>query len=110
MAAEGQPTWLLVVVAVLAALGGGGGVAALAGSWVSNKLGVKGNELQARADERTAEDRMIGRLEVRLAAEEQARVAAEAALARERDYTEVLRRHIWTGGGWPPPERPKEEP
>lgn len=109
---DGQPLWLLIIVA---ALGGGGlvgGLAAAYGTRVTERLGIRSNELRAREDELTGEDRLIGRLEVRVAAETDRAdhavaelVRERAELARERDYVERLRRHIWEGRGWPPPSR-----
>lgn len=113
---QGQPTWILVLVAVLGGTGLLGGLASLVGSVLTHRLGVKGNEQAAREDELTAEDRLIGRLEDRLAAEvaekhqaEQQRDTWRTRYELENEYVEKLRRHIWEGRGWPPPSRRSEE-
>lgn len=105
---SGGPTWLVLVLAGIGMLGGGGGLVALYGARVSHRLGVKANEREARVDELTAEDRLIGRLEHDRDHEQGLRFNAERELRREREYVEVLRHWIWEGRGAPPPARPSD--
>lgn len=102
---SGLPWWQTLLLGVVGGTGALGGLGAILGARWSARVGIQGNEVAARADEATAEDRLIGRLEQRLASETERALRAEALLSREREYTEVLRRHIWEHGGWPPPGR-----
>jgi hypothetical protein len=101
-----SPPWLAIILAVLTLLAGGGGVGAYVGSRVTLRLGVKADERLARADERTADDRLIGRYETRLGAVEQRLDTVERELEDERAYSDVLSAHIRRGDPPPPPARP----
>jgi hypothetical protein len=108
-----SPPWLAIVLAVLTLLAGGGGIGAYVGSRVTLRLGIKADERQARADERTADsrfaDQLMGRITTLEAkqAEDDARIESlEQARRDDGDYIEVLKHHIWRGDPPPPPARP----
>lgn len=117
------PGWVSGVALVVSSLAGIAGLAALYGAVKSGRQGVRGHELEARRDELTAEDRLIGRLEARVEKEaargDRAEADAERWEARYRieyGYSETLRRTVWEAserhpgeGWWPPPARPTTE-
>lgn len=120
---ETLPGWVSGAALVVSALAGLGGVAAMWGAVKSGRQGVRGHELEARRDELTAEDRLIGRLEARVGAETLRADRAEAGCSRwerryrmEYAYAETLRRRLWEAndrhndeGWWPPPPRHRED-
>ena len=105
---SGQPLWIVVVGAILGTGGALGGIGAIIGAITSRNLGIKSNDRQARADEKDAEDRLIGRWKEAAEADRDRADKAEHDLQIEREYTRVLQDHIWRGRPAPPPERPKE--
>lgn len=111
-AVNSQPTWVLVVTWIIGSGAFLGGIGTLFGIRVNRRLGVASNEREARADERDAEDRLIGRWQA--AAERDAARAdreqlraerAERGLSREQEYSRTLQDHIWRGRPAPPPDR-----
>src|SRR6187402_564555 len=103
---SGQPIWLTALLGLLGAGSLVGGVGAIIGARASRELGVQNNDIHARAEEASAEDRIIGRWET-VARDERAarerteleRDVMEKRYEREREYTEILRRHIWEAKG-----------